>query len=110
MRLQISIAATKHMEKTMDPSAAGWGLFLRDKTIGKQPGSAAGRSRSRKWDGQELPLPKVRGFGQSRERLSCCDFINFTFSRVCSSAHHLSQDRAEMEKIQRIATNSINNP
>lgn len=78
-----------HGEKTTDPSAGGWRLFLRDKTIGKQPGTAAGRSRSRECDGQELLLPKVGGFGQSRERLSCCDFINFTFSRVCSSAHHL---------------------
>lgn len=87
-------AATKHMDKATDPSAGGWGLFLRDKPPEKQPGTAAGRSRSRECDGQELPLPKAGGFGQSRERQqSCCDFINFTFSRVCSSPHHLRRQQ-----------------
>lgn len=64
--------ATKHMDKSTDPSAGGWGLFLRDKPMEKQPGTAAGRSRSREGDGQELPLPKARGFGQSRERQQSC--------------------------------------
>lgn len=65
--------------------------------------------------GRSVPFPRASRFGQRGERQQTCkcyrDFINFTFSRSPpSSPHHLSKDRAEMEKIQRSPTNSINNP